>query len=198
VYWGAGLDVSYAYDQTTAYLDDVGAGPTKAFRSTDLQFGASATLYVPDGWALSARAGYERLHAPTLGDFRRCEALPSTISSVTGQTCRDEHYLLADAGPQQSGYARAAAAYYPADSKLLAQYLSAVELRLNGENLATDAASLDTHLLLFAKGLDLGGGSVRVGIGATVRTALASPAGADYTRGDIYDYSLFGIAGTSF
>lgn len=42
------------------------------------------------------------------------------------------------------------------------------------------------------------GVGVRIGIGGTIRTALGSPEGADYKRGDIYDYSLFGITGVSF
>lgn len=196
-YWAAGLDLSFAYDRKTAYLNDVGDGPTATFRATDVQIGGSATLYVPGGWALSARAGYERANAVDIGDFRRCTMLPSTVSSVSGQTCTDEHYLRSNPAPEQSGYARTAAAYYPSTS-WLSNYLSATELRLNLENLTTSASSFDVHLLLFAKGLDVGGGSIRIGIGTTVRMALASPVGADYGRGDLYDYSLFGIAGTSF
>jgi hypothetical protein len=196
-YWGVGLDLSYAYDRTTAYMNDVGAGPTAAFSATDLQIGGSGTLYVPGGWALSLRAGYERANSVNIGTFQRCVMLPSTVSSVTGQICSDEHYLRSDPGPQQSGYARLAGAYYPASS-WLSHYASATELRLNFEDLGTDAASFDVHLLVFAKGLDIGGGSVRVGIGATIRTALASSMGAEHGRGDLYDYSLFGIAGTTF
>lgn len=196
-YWAFGLDVAYAYDRTTAYVGDVAAATTATFSDTDLQIGASAMLYVPGGWVATLRGGYERSNKVDIGDFMRCDALPSSNMSVTGQTCSDQHYLIDDPGPQQSAYLRVSGAYYPVHS-LLANYVSAAELRLNLENITTDAASFDVHLLVFAKGLDVGGGNIRVGVGTTVRTALASPAGSDIKRGDIYEYSLFGIVGTSF
>jgi hypothetical protein len=55
-YWGAGLDLSFAYDRTSAYQDDLAAAATATFRATDLQIGGSATLHVPGGRAFSARA----------------------------------------------------------------------------------------------------------------------------------------------
>jgi hypothetical protein len=120
--------------------------------------------------------------------------LPSSNPTITGQDCSEQLYLQRDLGVAQSGYARLSAAYYPSEN-LVARYLSATELRLNLEDLTTDAASFDVHFLLFAKGIQLGGSGVRTGIGATVRVALAS---ASHEQGDIYDYSLFGIIGTSF
>lgn len=195
-YWRLGVDASYAYDRTTAYLNDVGT-TTSTFRSTDLQLGALVMLYEPGGWVVSLRGGYERDNSVSIGTFMRCVALPSSDPDVTGQSCNQAHILLDNPNPQSSGYARLAGTYYP-EGGLLANYLSAGELRLNAENLGQDSASLDAHLLLFAKGLDVGGGSIRIGIGTTVRMALASPAGSTTGRGDFYDYSLFGIAGTSF
>lgn len=197
LYWGAGLELSFAYDRTTAYLDDIGAGPRADFSATDLQLGGSGTIYMPGGWTLTARAGYERTNAVNIGKFRRCMSLPSSEPSITGQVCSDERYLKSDPGAEHAGYARLSGSLYPTGSPL-ARYIAASELRLNLEDLSTQAASFDVHLLLFANGFDLRGGSVRVGIGATVRTALRSPSGATYGLGDIYDYSLFGIAGTSF
>ena len=199
-WWGVALEVSFAYDRTAAYRDDVGAGATTDFSATDFQVGGSATIHVPGGWAFTGRAGYERANTVDLGVFRRCTMLPSTDSSTTGQACTDAHYLRSDPGPEQSGYARAAGAYYPDkdNTPLLSRYVSATELRLNFESLGTSTASLDAHLLVFARGLDVGGGNIRIGIGTTVRTALASPDGASYKRGEIYDYSLFGIVGTTF
>jgi hypothetical protein len=198
-YWSYGLDVSFAYDRKTAYRDDVGAA-TAEFTSTDLQIGGSVALNTSGSWAFTARIGYERANTVDLGDFRRCQALPSTDASITGQVCNDAHYLRSDPGPQSSGYGRVAIAKYPHDS-LLSHYVSATELRLNIENALTDSATFDAHLLVFARALKINGsgnGSIRTGLGVTVRTALASPMGASYGRGDLYDYSLFGIVGTSF
>lgn len=196
MYWGAGIGVSYAYDGKTAFVDDV-ASKTDDFRVTNLQLDASAVLSWPNRLAVSARVGYERADRVSLANFRRCVTLPSTSMSVTGVSCSDAQYLLSDPAPEGSGHARTSFAYYPFDS-LLAHYIAATELRVNAENVLTDAASLDVHLIAFFNGVRLGDGVARIGLGATIRTALASPDGADYVAGDIYDYSLFGVVGTSF
>jgi hypothetical protein len=195
-YWGAGLDFSYAYDRKTAFVDDV-ASDTTDYRVTDLQIDASAVLTLPSRWTLTARAGYERANRVSLGDFRRCTTLPSTDMTVRGEACSDEKYLLSDPQPVGSEHARVAVAYYPMSS-LIARYIAATEVRANLENLSTDAASLDVHLLAFANAIHLGEGTARIGLGVTMRTALTSHDGGDLKAGDVYDYSLFGIVGTSF
>lgn len=196
--WSAGLDLAFAYDRKTAYLDDIGDDQrTKEFSSNDFQVGGSGLLNVADSLVFMARIGYERTHTVRLGTFQRCTILPSTKLMIVGQDCSEQHYLQGDLPVAHSGYARLSAAYYPSDN-LVARYLSATELRLNFEELSTDAASFDAYALVFARGLQLGGPSLRTGIGARVRVALASPAGAGYGRGDLYDYSLFGIVGASF
>jgi hypothetical protein len=195
-YWGAGLNLSYAFDRKTAYVDDI-AADTSDFRTSDLQLDATAIVTLPSRWTFSVRAGYERANKVALGDFRRCMPLPSTDMAVTGEACTDEKVLLSDPPAKHSTHVRLAGAYYPFAS-LLAQYISATELRLNAENLSTDSASFDVHLLAFANAIHLGDGSARIGLGVTVRTALETPDGADYKAGDVYDYSLFGIAGASF
>jgi hypothetical protein len=195
--WSAGLDLAFAYDRKTAFLDDIADDTqTKEFSSSDFQLGGSLLFHVADT-AFMARGGYERTHAVQLGTFQRCTVLHSTVQTVVGQDCSEQHYLQGDPGVAHSGYLRLSGAYYPSDN-LLARYLSATELRLNFENLTTDAASFDIHVLIFARGLQLGGQSLRTGIGTRVRVALASPVMASYGRGDLYDYSLFGIIGTSF
>ena len=194
LYWSLGLDLSYAYDRTTAYFGDIGDGMTSKFSATDLQLGASGMLYAPGGWVVSLRGGYERNNPVDIAAFQRCELLASKDTMVTGETCNDAFYLVSNPGPQRTGYLRAAGAYYPAGSAL-AHYLSATEIRVNFEHLGNDAASLDGYLILFARGLSVGAGSIRLGIGARARMALAD---ADHRSGDLFDYSLFGVAGTSF
>ena len=150
-------------------------------------------LYVPGGWVVTARGGYERINPVNIGDFRLCQTLDSSKPTMSGQACSDAQYLISDPAPRATAYGRVSGTYYPTGS-VFANYLSAAELRVNFEKITSNDASLDLHLLLFAKGLDLGGGSVRLGVGTTVSTALSAPGGNDL----ITKYSLFGIAGTSF
>lgn len=192
-YWTLGLDLAYAYDRTKAYRDDVGSAMTSTFTAKDLQVGLAYVHHEPGGWVVSVRGGYERNDAVDIGEFQRCESLPSTSMSVTGQVCSKARYLREDPAPESSGYARVAGAYY-ADHSWLKEYLSEIELRANLENLTTDAAQLDLHLLLFVRSLDVSSSKIRIGVGTTISSALNAPVGADL----ISDYSLFGIAGTSF
>jgi hypothetical protein len=195
-YWGIGVEASYAYDRQSAFMNDV-ATNKETFPVSDLQVDASAVITWPNRLTLTLRAGYERSNQVSFATFRRCVALPSTDMSVSGTACGDAKYVVSDPDPEGSYHARAAVAYYPDDS-LLASYISATELRTNLENLSTDTASFDVHLLAFLKGIELGDSKARIGLGATVRTAVKAPEGADYQAGDIYDYSLFGVVGTSF
>jgi hypothetical protein len=194
--WSLGMDLAFAYDSQTAFVSDVGdSDQTRDFPSSDLQLGAAGIVVLPKGWAFTGRLGYDRAHAVQFGTFRRCTTLHSSDPMVSGQVCSDQRYLVRDGGVSNSAYARASAAYYPSDG-VLARYLSATELRLNFESLTTNAASLDIHLLAFARGVTLASTGVRIGVGTTVRSALVS---TDETRaGEIVDYSLFGIVGTSF
>ena len=100
-----------------------------------------------DEAAVAARVGAAVASRDRRG--QRCESLPSTSMSVTGQVCSKARYLRDDPAPQSSAYARAAGAYY-ADHSWLSEYVSELELRINFENLVTDDAKLDIHLLLFA------------------------------------------------
>jgi hypothetical protein len=193
-YWALGLDLAYAYDRTTAYVGDISDNMMiRDFRATNLQVGGSYMRYVPGGWVLTARGGYERSNPVNIGDFRLCQTLDSSNPTMSGQACSDAQYLISDPDVRATAYGRVSGTYYPTDS-VFANYLSAAELRVNFEKLTSDDASLDVHLLLFAKGIDLGGGSARFGIGTTVSRGLSAPVGADV----ITKYSLFGIAGTSF
>jgi hypothetical protein len=196
-YWSYGVDARLSYDRVSAYRDIT--MPTQSFDNLRIDAGGQLTHYRGANWAFKLAAGYSGEQQATVKQITRCIAVPSSDSSITGQSCDDSALLLV-AAPTfvNRGYARLGVTWLSSRSFAGAdgtKLTPGVEVRAGADELGGDA-TFSTRFTLFVQPA-VGPILTRTGIGIDLSWALTNASDGSFGRGDLRQAVPFAFLGAS-
>jgi hypothetical protein len=164
-YWVGG-DLAVAYDRLPVYRLDVATSPIDVAK-WNVQVGANASLFLVHALALNLRVGTEVARTPKPKKFTRCQMLPSSDPTVTGQSCdKDALFLGGELPPERAAaYVRFAIDYEFHKSKLTKQdIIPGVEGRVGFEGLGATPSLALRFTAFFTPVIDPVAGQFGVGV----------------------------------